>query len=72
MTHQCQRPARGPILTNLTERNDYNGPQFVNIGAISNGEESSSQNNESRFCISTAVGRLRSDEEEVNVAQMHV
>ena len=38
----CRRPARGSILTNH-HRNDCNGPQLVNISAISNGEESSSQ-----------------------------
>ena len=31
------------ILQTVTDRNDCNGPQLVNIGAISNGEETSSQ-----------------------------
>ena len=46
------------FLQTVTNRNDSNGPQLVNIGAINNGEESSSRT-ESWFCISKADGRVR-------------
>ena len=59
------------FLQTVTNRNDCNGPQLVNIGTISNGEESSS-----RMKVGSVFRRrmtdYRSGEEELNVTQMHV
>ena len=59
------------FLQTVTDRNDCSGPQLVNIGAISHGEESSS-----RMKVGSVFRRRMAEygsgEEEVNVTQMHV
>ena len=67
----CQHPARGPILTNVTDRYDCNWPQLVNISTISNGEESSSQIKVSSL-FRWQMAEYWSGVEGVNVMQMHV
>ena len=54
------------FLQTDTDRNDCNGPQLVNIGAISNGEESSSQMKVGSV-FRQRMAQYGSSEEEVNI-----
>ena len=59
------------FLQTVTDRIDCSGPQLVNIGAISNGEESSFQMKVGSV-LRRRMAENGSGEEEVNVTQMHV
>ena len=62
--------AAWPPTISDTDRNNCNEPQLVNIGAISNGEESSAQLKVDSV-FQRRMAEYGSSEEEMNVTQMH-